>query len=173
VLEDIQAAQAPMLDLVEEMVREAQDIPLLVVCAARYALLDDRPDWGGGRGNSVNLYLETLSLDDSTQLARDAGEGLDESTAQRIAQHAGGNPFFIIETTGMLCRGHPADTGRHPRSCRRAAVAGTITSSQADLVRGPRCCPFVFTSAIDLIAVPTGDFDRSSRRSCSSTTRSP
>ena len=102
VLEDLQAAQAPMLELVEELVREADGIPLLVICAARYTLLDDLPGWGGGRGNSVNLYLETLSLDDSAQLARDAGEGLDEATAQRIAQHAGGNPFFIIETTGML-----------------------------------------------------------------------
>jgi hypothetical protein len=135
VLEDLQAAQAPMLDLVEEMVREAEDIPLLVVCAARYALLDDRPDWGGGRGNSVNLYLETLSLDDSTQLARDAGEGLDESTAQRIAQHAGGNPFFIIETTGMLLHEGKA-LGRHrplppallPPTVQAVIAAGSTTS---------------------------------------------
>ena len=49
VLEDLQAAQEPMLELVEEMVREADGIPLLVICAARYTLLDDRPGWGGGR----------------------------------------------------------------------------------------------------------------------------
>ena len=169
VLEDIQAAQAPMLDLVEEMVREAEDIPLLVVCAARYALLDDRPDWGGGRGNSVNLYLETLSLDDSTQLARDAGEGLDESTAQRIAQHAGGNPFFIIETTGMLMHagtGLSADTGPLPPALLPPTVQAVIAaridhlSSQArDLVR--RASVFARSSftlgELDLIAVPTGE----------------
>ena len=169
VLEDIQAAQAPMLDLVEEMVREADDIPLLVVCAARYALLDDRPDWGGGRGNSVNLYLETLSLDDSTQLARDAGEGLDESTAQRIAQHAGGNPFFIIETTGMLMHagtGLSADTGPLPPALLPPTVQAVIAaridhlSPQArDLVR--KASVFArssFTLAeLDLIAVPTGE----------------
>ena len=169
VLEDIQAAQAPMLDLVEEMVREAEDIPLLVVCAARYALLDDRPDWGGGRGNSVNLYLETLSLDDSTQLARDAGEGLDESTAQRIAQHAGGNPFFIIETTGMLMHagtGLSADTGPLPPALLPPTVQAVIAaridhlSSQArDLVR--KASVFARSSftlgELDLIAVPTGE----------------
>ncbi len=105
VIDDVQAAQGPMLDLIEEIVHEADGIPLLVICAARYSLLDEHPGWGGGRGNSVNLYIESLSLDDSTQLARDAGERLDDATAERVARHAGGNPFFIIETTGMLA--HP------------------------------------------------------------------
>ena len=131
VLEDLQAAQTPMLELVEELVREADGIPLLVVCAARYSLLDDHPGWGGGRGNSVNLYMETLSLDDSTQLARDAGEGLDEAYAQRIARHAGGNPFFIIETTGMLLhqgKGVSADTGPLPPALLPPTVQAVIAA---------------------------------------------
>jgi class 3 adenylate cyclase/tetratricopeptide (TPR) repeat protein len=167
VLEDIQAAQAPMLDLVEETVREADGIPLLVICAARYTLLDDRPGWGGGRGNSVNLYLETLSLDDSTQLARDAGEGLDDATAQRIAQHAGGNPFFIIETTGMLLHaGLSADTGPLPSALLPPTVQAVIAAridhlspATRDLVR--KASVFARSSftldELDLIAVPTGE----------------
>ena len=169
VLEDLQAAQAPMLELVEELVREADGIPLLVICAARYTLLDDRPGWGGGRGNSVNLYLETLSLDDSAQLARDAGEGLDEATARRIAQHAGGNPFFIIETTGMLLhegKGLPADTGPLPPALLPPTVQAVIAAridhlspEGRDLIR--KASVFArssFTLAeLDLIAVPTGE----------------
>ena len=169
VLEDLQAAQAPMLELVEELVREADGIPLLVICAARYTLLDDRPGWGGGRGNSVNLYLETLSLDDSAQLARDAGEGLDEATAQRIAQHAGGNPFFIIETTGMLLhqgKGLSADTGPLPPALLPPTVQAVIAAridhlslEGRDLIR--KASVFArssFTLAeLDLIAVPTGE----------------
>ncbi len=169
VLEDIQSAQTPMLELVEETVREADGIPLLVICAARYTLLDDRPGWGGGRGNSVNLYLETLSLDDSTQLAREAGEGLDEATAERIARHAGGNPFFIIETTGMLMhvgKGVSMDTGPLPPALLpptvQAVIAARIDHLSAparDLVR--KASVFArssFTLAeLDLIAEPTAE----------------
>ena len=169
VLEDLQAAQAAMLELVEELVREADGIPLLVICAARYTLLDDRPDWGGGRGNSVNLYLETLSLDDSAQLARDAGEGLDEATAQRIARHAGGNPFFIIETTGMLLhegKRLPADTGPLPPALLPPTVQAVIAAridhlspEGRDLIRKASVfARSTFTLAeLGLIADPTGE----------------
>jgi tetratricopeptide (TPR) repeat protein len=102
VVEDAHQAQPPMLELIEQVVREAKRIPLLVLCVARYELLDERPEWGGGLGDSLNLYLESMTLDDATQLAQEAGEHLDPATAERIARHAGGNPFFIVETTGML-----------------------------------------------------------------------
>ena len=102
VVEDAHLAQPPLLDLVEQLVRAARTIPLFVLCVARYDLLDTRPDWGGGLGDSLNLYLEAMSLSDAIELAKEAGEGLDEDSAARIARHAGGNPFFIVETTGML-----------------------------------------------------------------------
>lgn len=102
VFEDMHLAEPALLDLVEQVVRDAKRIPMLVVCVARFDLLDERPDWGGGLGDSLNLYLEPMALDDGTQLAREAGDGLDDATAERIATHAGGNPFFIVETTGML-----------------------------------------------------------------------
>ena len=123
VFEDLHLAQPSMLDLVEQVVRDAKRIPLLVLAVARYDLLDDRPDWGGGLGDSITLYLEAMSLDDATELAMEAGEGIDDATAERVARHAGGNPFFIVETTGMLRHtdGHGAgDTGPIPsRCCRR------------------------------------------------------
>ena len=124
VLEDIQAAQTPMLELVEELVREADGIPLLVVCAARYSLLDDHPGWGGGRGNSVNLYMETLSLDESTQLARDAGEGLDEAHAATDRAARRREPVLhhrddrdAAARRGRACRPTPGRCRR--RCCRR------------------------------------------------------
>jgi tetratricopeptide (TPR) repeat protein len=46
--------------------------------------------------------VEPLSIEHATRLALEAGEGLDEFEAQRIGEHAGGNPFFIVETTAML-----------------------------------------------------------------------
>ena len=102
VFEDAHLAEPSLLDLIESFVRAAKGVPVLVLCVGRYELLEERPDWGGGLGDSVNLYLEPLALDDATELALEAGEGLEADAARSVAEHAGGNPFFIVETTGML-----------------------------------------------------------------------
>jgi class 3 adenylate cyclase/tetratricopeptide (TPR) repeat protein len=117
VVEDAHLAQPPLLDLVEQLVRGARTIPLFVFCVARYDLLEKRPDWGGGLGDSMNLHLEAMSLSDAIELATEASDGLDEASAARIARHAGGNPFFIVETTGMLMHADAevaSDTGPLP-----------------------------------------------------------
>jgi class 3 adenylate cyclase/tetratricopeptide (TPR) repeat protein len=132
VLEDAHLAQPSMLDLLEQAVREAKRTPVLILCVARYDLLDERPEWGGGLGDSLNLYLEPMGIDDAVQLAREASEGLDEATAERVARHAGGNPFFIVETTGMLShagREHlPADTAPLPEQLLPPSVQAVIAS---------------------------------------------
>ena len=108
VLEDLQLAQPDLLELVEELLRRNHRMPLLVLCPARDELLDVRPEWGGGIQDAVTLRLDPLGTDDAKELALVAGEALDEPTARRIADQAGGNPFFIIETTGMLLQRHEA-----------------------------------------------------------------
>lgn len=131
VFEDLHLAQPPLLDLIEQVVREAKHTPLLVLCISRYDLLDDRPDWGGGLGDSLNLYLEAMSLPDATELALEAGEGLNEETAERIARHAGGNPFFIVETTGMLLHEEvelPSDTEPLPQRLLPPTVQAVIAA---------------------------------------------
>ena len=58
--EDLHQAQPLMLELVQGL-RDAKGI-LYILCAARYSLLDEHPDWGGGRrGDALNLYLEAMS----------------------------------------------------------------------------------------------------------------
>jgi class 3 adenylate cyclase/tetratricopeptide (TPR) repeat protein len=107
VFEDLHLAQPELLDLIEGLVRGARPLPLLIVCAARDWLLEQRPGWGGGIPDAVTIRLDPLSMADATELAEVAGEDIDRDTAGRIAAHAGGNPFFIIETTGMLIEEHP------------------------------------------------------------------
>ena len=131
VFEDLHLAQPPMLELIEHAVREAKRLPVLFLCVARYELLDERPDWGGGLGDSLNLYLESMPFEDAVQLARQAGEGLDEAAAERVARHAGGNPFFIVETTGMLRHvgGHAQlDTGPLPDGLLPPTVQAVIAA---------------------------------------------
>jgi class 3 adenylate cyclase/tetratricopeptide (TPR) repeat protein len=138
VVEDAHQAQPPMLDLIEQVVRGAKRFPLLVLCVARYELLDERPDWGGGLGDSLNLYLEPMSLDDATLLAQEAGEHIDPATAERVARHAGGNPFFIVETTGMLRHSEarlPTDTDSLPEQLLPPTVQAVIAARIDHLVQ--------------------------------------
>ena len=132
VFEDVHLAQPAFLELVEQTVREARRIPLLVLCAGRWELLEARPGWAGGIADALSLHLEPLSAEDSAQLAREAGEGIDDDTAERITQHAGGNPFFIVETTGMLMHEEAeavpgvASSGRRIPPTVQAVVAARI-----------------------------------------------
>lgn len=109
VFEDMHRSDPLLLDLVEQLMYDARRLPLLVVGAARGELLTERPGWTGGLPDAVTLWVEPLTQDQATELAREAGElGPDE--ARRVAVHAGGNPLFIIEITGM-----DRDVGRQGR----------------------------------------------------------
>ena len=103
VFEDLHAAEPLLLDLIEHLVRDVRRLPLLVVCVARWGFLDDRPGWAGGLADAVTLWVEPLTTDDAVQLAMEAGD-LRRQDALRVAEHAGGNPLFIVEITGMLLR---------------------------------------------------------------------
>jgi class 3 adenylate cyclase len=117
VFEDVHMLKAPMLDLIERLgVRGEEPRRALIIALARSELLDERPGWGAG-GNSVLIRLEALSRDESVQLARHAGGGrIDEVAAMEIAERAGGNPYFIIETTGMLMPSAAGSDGHGSRA---------------------------------------------------------
>ena len=103
VFEEMQSAEPLLLDLIERLMRDGRRLPLLVICVARWEFLNDRPGWAGGLADAVTLWVEPLDTEDSIQLAMEAGD-LRRADAARVAEHAGGNPFFIIEITGMLLR---------------------------------------------------------------------
>jgi class 3 adenylate cyclase/tetratricopeptide (TPR) repeat protein len=113
VLEDTHTLKAPMLDLIERLgVLGHGTRRALILALGRNELLEQRPGWGSGSERSVLVRLDVLSRDDSVQLARHAGGGrVGEVEALEIAERAGGNPFFIIETTGMLM---PSGNGAEP-----------------------------------------------------------
>jgi class 3 adenylate cyclase/tetratricopeptide (TPR) repeat protein len=101
VFEDLHEADPLLLDLIEQLVKEARQVPLLVVCVARWEFLEERPNWAGGLPDAVTLWVEQLSPEHAARLAMEAG-GLNRAEADRVAAHAGGNPLFIVEITGML-----------------------------------------------------------------------
>ena len=105
VFEDAHELRPPMLELIERLGSPAREghRRVLVLALARTTLLEQRPAWGTTTANAVRLQLDPLSADESIDLARQAsGRRIEDAEAIEIAERAGGNPFFIIETTGML-----------------------------------------------------------------------
>lgn len=137
IFEDLEIARNGFLDLIEQTVARAKRLPLLLVCVARDALLELRPTWGGGMLDSVTIRLEPLVIKDGTDLARAAGEGLSEADIAQIVDHSGGNPFFIVETTGMLLaerHGHEHD---EPHGVLLPPTVQAVVASRIDHLRLP------------------------------------
>jgi class 3 adenylate cyclase/tetratricopeptide (TPR) repeat protein len=132
VFEDMQQARPDLLDLIEEMLRQTRHSPLVVVCVARDELIEARPGWGGGIPDAVALRLDPLGPDEARDLVFAAGEPLDDEVAERIARQAGGNPFFIIETTGMLLQRHPEHTIGAPHSHLLPPTVQAVVASRID-----------------------------------------
>ena len=95
----------------------------------------------------MTLWVEPLGSGHATELAMVAGD-LAPDDAERVGRHAGGNPFFIVEITGMLRRaGAPA--------CRApawaAGSAGTIL---------PPTVQAVIAARIDQLSPPARELVR-------------
>jgi class 3 adenylate cyclase/tetratricopeptide (TPR) repeat protein len=138
VFEDLHQADPLLLDLIEQLMRVARKMPLLVLCVARWEFLEDRPNWAGGIPDAVTMNVESLTTEHAIRLAMVAGD-LDEEDAERVAHHAGGNPFFIIEITGMLLREErnlppegPAPSGRLLPATVQAVIASRIDQLSTD-----------------------------------------
>jgi class 3 adenylate cyclase/tetratricopeptide (TPR) repeat protein len=112
--EDAHALRPAMLDLIERISARGRQSPgrVLVLVTARPELLEDRPGWGTGAVNQICVRLEPLAEADAAELVRQAGGArLDDGQAATIVGRAGGNPFFIVESTGMALRDGPSADG--------------------------------------------------------------
>ncbi len=104
VLDDLQWAQPPLLDLVEHIADWSHDAPILLIVLARQELLELRPAWGGGKRSATIISLEPLNADETAQLIDNLlGQAeLPETIFDRIRTAAEGNPLFVEELLEML-----------------------------------------------------------------------
>jgi class 3 adenylate cyclase/tetratricopeptide (TPR) repeat protein len=104
VLDDLQWAEPPLLDLVEHIADWSHDAPILLIAMARRELLDVRPAWGGGKRSATVLSLEPLNAEETSQLIENllGRAELPATVFDRIRIAAEGNPFFVEELLEML-----------------------------------------------------------------------
>ena len=99
VFEDLQWADASMLDLLDELAARLHDTPIMLLAVSRPELLTHRPAWGGGLPAYTALQLEPLGDDHARELAEHL---LGEGPVDRILEIAEGNPLFIEELSASI-----------------------------------------------------------------------
>ena len=147
--EDAHELAVPMLDLIEQLVSTRRRGPRLVLAIARPELFELRPRWAAEAADHRLIGLGALSYDHAVELVRHAGgDAIEERDAETIAERTGGNPFFIVETTGMLLRGDHERAGAVPPTV-QAVVAARIDALPPD-ARDLARRSSVFLSSFDL-----------------------
>jgi class 3 adenylate cyclase/tetratricopeptide (TPR) repeat protein len=102
VFEDMQWADASLLDFVEYLLEWSRDKPLFVLTLARPELAERRPTWGAGHRNFTSLYLEPLSEPAMQELLAGLVPGLPAALRDQILARAEGVPLYAVETVRML-----------------------------------------------------------------------
>ena len=104
VFDDIHWAEPTFLDFVEQLLDASLGVPLLLVCAARHELHEDRPGFAAGRRAASKIELGELSREDSGLVVRNllGATSLPGPLGRRILRFAGGNPLFIEQMLSML-----------------------------------------------------------------------
>ena len=100
--EDMQWADASLLDFIEYLLEWGRNSPILVVTQARPELLERRPTWGAGHRNFSSIYLEPLSPEAMEQLLAGLVPGLPGELRTQILTRAEGIPLYAVETVRML-----------------------------------------------------------------------
>ena len=103
-IDDLQWAEPAAVEIIRQLMDEAQDVPLLLICVARPELLERLPNWSGARPNAAIIALEPLSATDTrTLLSRLLGvDQLPPVVRSEVAERSAGNALFCEEFLRML-----------------------------------------------------------------------
>jgi predicted ATPase/class 3 adenylate cyclase len=133
-LEDLHWADDSSLDLVNHLDSALAGSSLLVVCTARPALHERRPNWGEGLPSYHRLNLRPLTKGDSRRLVAEIlqrAESVPDELQELLVSRAEGNPFYIEEGIKMLIEeGVIEKTGErwrvHPNRLASARIPATL-----------------------------------------------
>ena len=119
VFEDLQWAEAGLLDFIEHLASWSRQHPILVVALARPDLLERHPAWGRDLASYTRLHLERLGDEPMRMLLAAREPALPDEVVGRILEHAGGVPLYAVEVVRILAEGGARDDGRERRTLAR------------------------------------------------------
>ena len=97
-IDDLQWADANLVEFLAGVPEAARNTPLLLVCTARPDFFESHPMWGAGQRNAVTVRLEPLDAEATAELLDEllADGNLDEETREMVEDRCGGT-FNNIE----------------------------------------------------------------------------
>jgi class 3 adenylate cyclase/tetratricopeptide (TPR) repeat protein len=133
VFEDVQWADAGLLDFIEYLVDWVRGVPLFILCTGRLELLERRPAWGGGKVNAATVALAPLSDDETARLISTLSERpvLPAETQTALLTRAGGNPLYAEQYVRMLAERDDAEDLPLPESV-QGIIAARLDALPAD-----------------------------------------
>ena len=102
VFEDMQWADAGLIDFLEYLLDWSRNHALFVLALARPELSEKRPTWGAGKRSFSSIYLEPLTPQAMTELLAGLVPGLPQQLRAEILDRAEGIPLYAVETVRML-----------------------------------------------------------------------
>jgi class 3 adenylate cyclase/tetratricopeptide (TPR) repeat protein len=121
VFEDLQWADAALLDFIDHLLDWSSAHPLYVLVLARPELHDRHPGWAARRRGATSIPLAPLPAPQMEQLLAGLVPGLPDGLRRQILDRAEGVPLYAVETVRMLL-----DRGLLERHGDRYRVAGAV-----------------------------------------------
>ena len=131
-VDDAHWADEGTLELLEDVAYGIHDAPVLVVCTSRPELAERRPQFGRAARNSTQLELLPLDQHAATRLAELLLPQDQRAEAARIADAAGGNPFFTEEVSRRIGEGGAEVAAGTLPDTVQAAIAARIDQLPAE-----------------------------------------
>lgn len=137
-LEDIHWADSGSLDLIEYVINNQPNLPLLIVALSRPNLFEKRSSWGQGPFQHIRLDLKPLSSQDCRQLVAEILRNVPKippALVDIIIEKAEGSPFYVEELIktlideGVILRSDfnwEVDVGRLPNLKVPATLTGVL-----------------------------------------------
>jgi hypothetical protein len=122
-MDDAHWADEGTLNLIEEAAFGVQSAPVLILCTCRPELAERRPEFGRAARNNTQLELLPLEPGAATRLAELLLPEERRPLAGRIADAAGGNPFFTEEVSRAVGEDGGGVPDRLPDSVQAAIAA--------------------------------------------------
>jgi class 3 adenylate cyclase/tetratricopeptide (TPR) repeat protein len=146
VVEDLHWADDGSLDLLQDLMAHAAELPLALIMTARPALLERCPDWGT---TQTTIRLLPLAADDADELARallQRMESVPVKLTALLVNRAEGNPYYMEELVRRLIdEGVIVDGEPH----------WTVHADRLDTVRLPSTLVGLLQARLD--ALPAGE----------------
>ena len=102
VFEDLQWADASLLDFIEHLLDWSRAHPIFVLALTRPEIAERRPGWGSAGRSSTTLSLDPLSDRAMGELMSRFVPGLPDELVGEILQRSQGVPLYAVETVRML-----------------------------------------------------------------------